>query len=70
VFSYGAERVQSEMPFHADVAETANARSTIVALRTLGMTRSVSWLMTINHRHVGAISKAVRQVLEYCSTNK
>ena len=41
MFDDGAERVMSEMLFHADVAEAATARPPIVAWRTLGMTRSV-----------------------------
>jgi len=43
VFSDGAERVLSEMLFHADVAEAAKAKAclAIIAWRTLGMTRSV-----------------------------
>jgi len=40
VFSDGAERVLSEMLFHADVVETVKARPPIVAWRTIGTTRS------------------------------
>jgi len=41
VLSDGAERVLSEMLFHANVAEAVKARPLIVARQTLGMTTSV-----------------------------
>jgi len=41
VLSDGAERVLSEMLFHADVTDAAKARPPIMALMDRGMTRSV-----------------------------
>jgi len=41
VLSDGAERVLSEMLFHANVAEAVKARPLIVARQTLAMTTSV-----------------------------